>query len=278
MFSHGASRAFAEEKTPMFKPLQARTLSVASDAMPTRAGEAVLIAQRVQGSEALGSLFEYRLELATLDSPTCRLSDAQPLVIADMLIGKSITISIEFEGKGTCVPGLAGSVGTANVGAGVRTITGLITSVASTGSDDRRAYYEFTVRPWLGSGAVIGEQVPDRQYHFRIVIGPLDIEDYYRFTPQGADLLLLIEWVRAFVSEEFNWELELQIKPQSAPPAVLGGPQQLGWSGWMGRSRSPEPVTGMRFEPERYVQQLRQNAATQARQPRQLRQVRSSGT
>ncbi|SDC85908.1 Rhs element Vgr protein [Paraburkholderia lycopersici] len=133
----------------MFKPLQARTLSVASDALPTRAGQAVLIPQRVRGAEALGNLFDYRLELATLDSPTCRLSDAQPLVVADQLIGKSITISIEFEGKGTFVPELPGNLGAANAGAGVRTIEGLITSVASTGSDDRRAYYELTVRPWL---------------------------------------------------------------------------------------------------------------------------------
>ena len=124
---------------------------------------------------------------------------------------------------------------------------------------------EHRASSFMGSGAVMGEHVPDRQYRFRIVIGPLDVEDYHRFTPQGADLLRLIEWVRAFVSEEFDWELELQIKPRSAPPAVLGGPQQLGWSGWMGQSPSPEPITGMRFEPERYVQQLRQNAARQER-------------
>jgi type VI secretion system protein ImpH len=119
---------------------------------------------------------------------------------------------------------------------------------------------EHRASSYMGSGAVLGQQVPDRQYRFRIVIGPLDIEDYHRFTPQGTDLLRLIEWVRAFVSEEFDWELELQIKPESAPPAVLGGPLQLGWSGWMGRSPSSESITGMIFEPERYVQQLRQNA------------------
>lgn len=133
----------------MFKPLQPRTLSVASDALPLRAGEPVLIAQRVHGTEALGNLFDYRVELATRDTPTCRLSDAQPLVIPGQLIGKSLTISIEFEGKGVFVPGMPGNLGAANVGAGVRQITGLITAVSSTGSDDRRAYYELTVRPWL---------------------------------------------------------------------------------------------------------------------------------
>ncbi|KVR62056.1 type VI secretion system baseplate subunit TssG [Burkholderia ubonensis] len=108
----------------------------------------------------------------------------------------------------------------------------------------------------MAEGALLGELVPDRQHKFRLVVGPLDIADYLRFTPQGEDLPQLVEWVRAFVGYEFEWELELRIRPNGAPPAVIGGPQQLGWSGWLGRSPSGEPVTGMRFEPERYVDQF----------------------
>lgn len=105
----------------------------------------------------------------------------------------------------------------------------------------------------LSDGAMLGEQVPDRQHKFRIVIGPLDIDEYLRFTPQGADLPLIVEWVRAFVGYEFVWELELRIKAQSAPPAVIGGPERLGWSAWLGQSPTGEPITGMRFEPEQYT-------------------------
>ncbi|VXB39421.1 Type VI secretion system protein ImpH [Burkholderia sp. 8Y] len=113
---------------------------------------------------------------------------------------------------------------------------------------------------YLSAGAMLGERTPDCQYRFRIVLGPLQIEDYQRFTPRGSDLLRLVEWVRAFVSEEYDWELELQIKPESAPPSVLGGPQQLGWSSWLGQSPADVPITGMRFEPEQYMRQLRENA------------------
>jgi len=105
----------------------------------------------------------------------------------------------------------------------------------------------------MGDGAMLGEQVPDRQHRFRIIIGPVDIDEYLRFTPRGADLPQLADWVRSFIGREFEWELELRIRAQSAPPAVMGGPQQLGWSGWLGRSPSGEPITGMRFEPERYA-------------------------
>lgn len=116
----------------------------------------------------------------------------------------------------------------------------------------------------LAEGFMLGEMVPDRQHKFRIVIGPLDIEAYLRFTPQGVDLPRLVEWVRAFVGYEFEWELELRIQSHSAPPAVIGGPQQLGWSSWLGRATSGEPITGMRFEPEQYAQTFRARPSSTA--------------
>ncbi|WP_250536694.1 type VI secretion system baseplate subunit TssG [Caballeronia sp. AZ10_KS36] len=108
----------------------------------------------------------------------------------------------------------------------------------------------------MGEGAILGERVPDRQYRFRVVIGPLGIDAYLRFTPRGADLPRLVDWVRTFLGHEFDWELELRIRAKSAPPAVMGGPQQLGWSGWLGQSPDDQPITGMRFEPERYMTEL----------------------
>ncbi|CAB3711913.1 hypothetical protein LMG22037_04113 [Paraburkholderia phenoliruptrix] len=105
----------------------------------------------------------------------------------------------------------------------------------------------------MGQAAMLGRVAPDRQHRFRIVIGPVDLNAYLRFTPQGEDLPRLVEWVRAFVGYELEWELELRIKPESAPPAVMGGQQRMGWSGWLGRPSLDRPITGMRFEPERYA-------------------------
>ncbi|VXC32298.1 Type VI secretion system protein ImpH [Burkholderia sp. 8Y] len=112
----------------------------------------------------------------------------------------------------------------------------------------------------LGMNAMLGEQVPDRQNRFRIVIGPIDMDAYLRFTPQGTDLLRLVELVRAFVGQKYRWELQLQIKADSAAPAVMGGSEQLGWSTWLGQAATNAPITGMRFEPEDYVPQLRRRA------------------
>jgi type VI secretion system protein ImpH len=117
----------------------------------------------------------------------------------------------------------------------------------------------------VAMGATLGQMVPDRRHRFRIVLGPLEIDQYHRFTPQGGDLLKLIEFVRVFTGREYSWELELRLKPQSATPVVMGGPQQLGWSSWLGHSPEEHPITGMRFEPENYLCQLRADAAYRTR-------------
>ncbi|MDB5894626.1 MAG: type secretion protein [Rhodoferax sp.] len=86
----------------------------------------------------------------------------------------------------------------------------------------------------LGVGAMLGEVVADRQNKFRLVLGPLPMAQYLRFTPMGKDLPLLVEWVRGFVGYEFVWEVELRVSHESAPPARLGDTQSLGWSTWLG--------------------------------------------
>jgi type VI secretion system protein ImpH len=120
----------------------------------------------------------------------------------------------------------------------------------------------------LGEGAIAGEMMPDRQTRFRLVLGPLNLAQYMRFTPQslqkGAgtnqDLPALIEWVRAFVGYEYAWEVELVVDASEAHPAVLGGSDKLGWTTWLGdtsKNKSLHEISGMIFEPESYVQSLR---------------------
>ena len=119
----------------------------------------------------------------------------------------------------------------------------------------------------MGVGAIAGEVVPDRQNKFRLVLGPLHLDQYLRFTPQGKDLPLLVEWVRGFVGYEFVWEVELRVRNDSAPPARLDDKEKLGWSTWLGGSQSAglgvdarrpaanarDYAVGMVFEPEEYM-------------------------
>ncbi|WP_321964445.1 type VI secretion system Vgr family protein [Paraburkholderia sp. J7] len=139
-----------------FKPLQARTLSIRCDAIPTWGRDEVLAPVRLHGTEALGKLYRYELDLMTVDSPTLRVYQAREMIQPEELIDAVIDITVAFEGNGTFVPGMPGNTGAGNVGAGTRTITGLITSVQITGSDDRHMYYRFIVRPslWLAKKTV----------------------------------------------------------------------------------------------------------------------------
>lgn len=104
----------------------------------------------------------------------------------------------------------------------------------------------------LGEGAMVGQMVPDRQHKFSLTIGPLDLTDYLQFLPNGQGLPLLIEWIRTFIGYEYVWEIKLQLKPHSAPPAQIGSDQRLGWTTWLGQSMNDLPVDGMAYEPEQY--------------------------
>lgn len=133
----------------MFNPTQSRTLAVSGEALPFWGGRPVLAPSRVTGTERLGRLYKYTLELTTVDGPTLPVYEARRIVQPDKLVGTEIAVSFEFEGKGEFIAGLPGGSGLGNVGAGTRTINGLITAVHCTGSNDRHAFYQFTVRPWL---------------------------------------------------------------------------------------------------------------------------------
>lgn len=105
----------------------------------------------------------------------------------------------------------------------------------------------------MAESATLGTHIPDRQHKFRLILGPLDLGQYLRFTPGGSDLPALKEWVRAFTGFEYSWDITLLLHPAAPPSARLGGPEKLGHATWLGQ---PQPhahsVEGLTFEPEQY--------------------------
>jgi type VI secretion system protein ImpH len=90
----------------------------------------------------------------------------------------------------------------------------------------------------LGSGAVIGGRVWDRQHKFRIRVGPLTLEQYESFLPGGAPLRKLVDWVRMYLCFELDWDVRLLLKPGEVPTLALGSGQRLGWTTWLGHRRT----------------------------------------
>jgi type VI secretion system protein ImpH len=89
----------------------------------------------------------------------------------------------------------------------------------------------------LGLGAVVGDEVWNQQASARIRIGPLDLEDYLDFLPNGSAYEPLRALLRFWTNEEIDFEVQLILEREEVPRCQLGGEgdgaPQLGWVSWM---------------------------------------------
>jgi type VI secretion system protein ImpH len=122
----------------------------------------------------------------------------------------------------------------------------------------------------LGVNTTVGSHVWDCQQKFRVIFGPLSLDDYYRMlpgggildpttgeepagqdgfsedgriqqgqhrTPSGVSLERLTAAVRGYVGDQLQWDLQLYLRKEEMPPLGLGIVGHLGWSSWMMRDR-----------------------------------------
>ena len=103
----------------------------------------------------------------------------------------------------------------------------------------------------LGSSAVLGGSVFDRQHHFRLHLGPLDDATFQSLLPSGTALPALKALVDHYVGGEFGWDLQLDVKAAERPDCQLGRNTRLGWTSWMGtpRKQAAEPFLILNPEP-----------------------------
>jgi type VI secretion system protein ImpH len=81
----------------------------------------------------------------------------------------------------------------------------------------------------LGTSAVLGRTVWDCQHKFRLVIGPLDYDDYQRMLPGGDSMSRLLAWVRNYAGVVLDWDVRLILKQEQVPRLALGA-RRLGWT------------------------------------------------
>jgi len=85
----------------------------------------------------------------------------------------------------------------------------------------------------LGLGTMLGGRAWDRQHKFRVALGPLSMTDYQRFLPGGASIVRLADWIRNYVRDPLEWDLNLQLQRAEVPRLALGRLQRLGYTTWL---------------------------------------------
>ncbi len=95
----------------------------------------------------------------------------------------------------------------------------------------------FSESTQLGLGAVVGDEIWDRQSKARIVLGPLPGSRYREFLPNGSAFRPLRALTRMFSGDDIEYEVQLILEREDVLGCELGRGEekgvQLGWFTWM---------------------------------------------
>jgi type VI secretion system protein ImpH len=89
----------------------------------------------------------------------------------------------------------------------------------------------------LGMGAVAGDAVWTMQATFRVRIGPLTLEQYREFLPDGKAFIQAEALIRLFAERPLEFEIQPVLKKDEVPLCELTrdlrNAPRLGWLGWL---------------------------------------------
>ena len=101
----------------------------------------------------------------------------------------------------------------------------------------------------LGENLAIGNYSWQCQQKFRIIVGPLNFEDYESLLPTRENTKCLRAIVRNYVGDSINWDLNLVLKKSSVPAMKLGQNSLLGWNSWLGKRSRNDDANDLILEP-----------------------------
>ena len=90
----------------------------------------------------------------------------------------------------------------------------------------------------VGDGALLGGRVWSRQHKFRLVFGPLSLEEYERLLPGGSSFHKLVPIVRNYAGDVLAWDVRFVLRRREVPDTRLGRQGRLGWTTWLKPRRS----------------------------------------
>lgn len=103
----------------------------------------------------------------------------------------------------------------------------------------------------LGRNAHLGSKVWDRQYSFRVQLGPMDLQQYLALLPGTPGWQQLQDWVLLYAGMDKRWDAELCLAAAQVPAPRLGRQMRLGLSSWLGTGRhAPRDRADLRLRPK----------------------------
>jgi type VI secretion system protein ImpH len=90
----------------------------------------------------------------------------------------------------------------------------------------------------LGQDVVVGKRVWGIENSFRLRLGPLTYRQFEQFTPAGAALKRLGQFVLSYVGASYDFDVQLILLRDEVPPSRLANHREpphsrLGWNTWL---------------------------------------------
>jgi len=87
----------------------------------------------------------------------------------------------------------------------------------------------------LGQDCYIGEEIEDRMGRFRLLVGPVNREQFQTLLPGGKGHSTLLRLTRLYVTDALEYDIELTLAEGQVRSTCLGMPEwsRLGWDTWV---------------------------------------------
>ena len=106
----------------------------------------------------------------------------------------------------------------------------------------------------LGQATSLGSRVWTRGAKFRILVGPLTLKDYERLLPDSPSMDKLAAIVRNYTGDALDYDVNVVLKGDEVPKAILGQDTRLGQTSWIGDRPLGGDAADLFLEPQIYRQ------------------------